>query len=276
MPGSSGGAKSAPINGTSCSNTHCQVEGLWGLRLEEKIPSRLPSLEDSVVSSVGGDEVSDTEQATVTATLLPQAPKDNSIVLSPEILRSPPKLKREPLRYKFTGLAIWLEIKQTNSDLSNAIQHFAGTHGLLPIPRPHITALYGMTHMTTSEAIALFRTIPSRLPGRKWPTFQKPVGVLQDVAFEGVNGEFANMAWSELTFATNDEQELAVDALHEIFYGRESKEFATRQKPFKPHASIAYDNPENTVLNLADAMGYALKHPSLLEMERKVEAISLW
>uniref|UniRef100_A0A6V2NWX6 Uncharacterized protein n=1 Tax=Ditylum brightwellii TaxID=49249 RepID=A0A6V2NWX6_9STRA len=252
----------------SIENNNMRVEN----HHDNYITSRSPSLVSSVVSSQESDELNSIK---VIDPLSSEKPQGISSTLSLDSL-SPSQLKREPLRYEFAGFTIWLELEQFDSDLSNAIQYFADTHGLLPLPRPHVTALYGMTHLNESEAISLFRSIPSHLPEKRWPAFQRPVGVLMDIAQNGVNGEFCDMAWSELTFATNDNQELSVDTLYEIFYGKESKEFATRQKPFKPHASIAYDNPEETVLSLGGLMGYVLNNPTLMEMGRKVEAISLW
>ena len=82
------------------------------------------------------------------------------------------------------------------------------------------------------------------------------------------------IAWNELTFATDERQESALDELYDIFFGPEGRD--TRMRPWDPHNSLAYDNLETNTLSLLDTVTYAIQNPSLLGKERRVEAISLW
>ena len=90
----------------------------------------------------------------------------------------------------------------------------------------------------------------------------------------GRPGQVCSIAWSELTLATDDLHESALDELYDIFFGPEGR--GKRERPWKPHNSIAYDNPETNSLSLLDTVMYASRNPSLLGKERRVEAISLW
>ena len=73
---------------------------------------------------------------------------------------------------------------------------------------------------------------------------------------------------------TDDRHESALDELYDIFFGPKGR--GARERPWKPHNSIAYDNPETNTLSLLDTVMYASRDPSLLGKERRVEAISLW
>ena len=96
----------------------------------------------------------------------------------------------------------------------------------------------------------------------------------------------SSIAWAQLTLASGPDHEIALDALYDVFYGGSSSsssepELATRKKaerhrPWTPHNSFAYDNPEGTVLTTAGAFEAVAQHPTLLTEERDVAAISLW
>ena len=177
---------------------------------------------------------------------------------------------RRKLQWEFKGLTLWLELEEFDNDLTNAISDFSSKHNSPFIPKPHTTAIYGMEHLTIEEAKARLQTFRDRI--NQWPTFAKPTGVTQDIAQVGRPGQVCSIAWSELTLASNDEHENALDNLYELFYG----ESYTRERPWKPHNSIAYDNPEDNTLSLLDTVCYASRVPTLLGKERRVEAISLW
>ena len=94
----------------------------------------------------------------------------------------------------------------------------------------------------------------------------------------------SSIAWAQLTLASSPDHEVALDALYDVFYGDGSSaepELATRKKaerhrPWTPHNSFAYDNPEGTVLTTAAAFEAVARYPTLLTEERDVAAISLW
>ena len=76
--------------------------------------------------------------------------------------------------------------------------------------------------------------------------------------------------------ASNPQHEDAMDALYQIFFEDSSVDMPVRDRPWKPHNSIAYDNPETNTLSLLDTVMYASRNPTLLGTGRRVEAISLW
>ena len=205
-----------------------------------------PSLADTDLSSIEGYD------------------SDDDLALSiPESVRK----TRRPLQWEFKGLTVWLEYEEFDRDLSNAVDHAARLYGTEGIPVPHSTAIYGMEHLTHEEAIERLNKIPTVLS--KWPLMESPRGVTCDISREGQPGQVCTIAWAELTLRTNDQHEQALDTLHELFG-------VTRSGgPWTPHISLAYDNPDDSVLNMSDTLYYVLKNQSLLQ-PRRVRSISLW
>ena len=181
-----------------------------------------------------------------------------------------PLSSRRSLEWEFKGLTIWLELEEFDNDLTRAVEHFSSKHNSPFIPQSHTTAIYGMDHLSIDEAKERLRTVREVIP--QWPTFAKPTGVTSDIAQCGKPGQVCDIAWSELTLASNPQHEAALDILYELFYGQEYH----RDRPWKPHNSVAYDNPETNCLSLLDTIMYASENPTLLGMERRVAAISLW
>ena len=93
-----------------------------------------------------------------------------------------------------------------------------------------------------------------------------------------VNLARSSIAWAQLTLASGPDHEIALDALYDVFYGSElsTQKNAERHRPWTPHNSFAYDNPNETVLTTAAAFDAVVQHPTLLTEERDVAAISLW
>jgi hypothetical protein len=84
------------------------------------------------------------------------------------------------------------------------------------------------------------------------------------------------MSWAEISFSNSQEHEDQLDMLYDIFYPDESP-VTRRSRPWKPHISIAYDNPESTFLNLKDIISDLIQIPTLLQSrQRRVTGISLW
>jgi hypothetical protein len=185
----------------------------------------------------------------------------------PAYIRTAPK--RKPLQWEFKGLTLWLEFEEFDGDLSKANGFLSTTYGTEAIPAVHATAIYGMEHLTEEEARKRLEKVPLVLPGGKWPIMDRPVAIKQDVSQEGLPGQVCSVAWAELTLKTNSEHEKALDAVCKLFD-------MSRGGPWTPHISLAYDNPQDSVLQLADIVGYALQMPSLLQNPRRVKAISLW
>jgi len=222
---------------------------------------------------------------------------------------SPNIANRRKLQWEFKGLTLWLELEEFNNDLTKAVEDFSSKHSSPWIPQPHTTAIYGMEHLSHEEASRRLHKVKDVLVNGVWPAFAKPTGVTSDIAVCGRPGQVCSIAWSELTLASNDEHEVALDALYSLFYDEDEEsldssslkdddgassndiaeegkpslsrpqravELPTRSRPWTPHNSIAYDNPETNALSLLDTITYMSIHPTLLGCERRVKAISLW
>ena len=181
---------------------------------------------------------------------------------------------RRKLQWAFKGLTLWLELEEFNNDLTHAVEDFSSTHSSPFIPKPHTTAIYGMEHLSIEQAKERLQRVRATIG--QWPAFAKPTGVTSDIAECGKPGQVCSIAWSELTLASNPHHEDAMDALYQIFFENSSVEMPMRDRPWKPHNSIAYDNPETNTLSLLDTVMYASRNPTLLGTGRRVEAISLW
>jgi len=225
--------------------------------------------EDSDLPTVAESEVSYEDDSLILAV----NPKDVAPV--PSVVT--PKLPHK-LQWEFYGLTLWLELEEFDGDMTKAIYDMATTFNVEAIPKSHTTAIYGMTHLTEEKAKEKLHMVKDIIG--QWPSFYRPTAVVSDIAVEGRPGQVCSIAWCELTLTTNDAHEEAMDKLHSIFYGEDGKEGdttnITRGRPWKPHNSFAYDNPENPVFSLVDAIKYVAEHPTLISKERRVEAISLW
>ena len=177
---------------------------------------------------------------------------------------------REPLRFAFSGFSLWLSVEEVRGDVSRAISDMAFQNGLQRIPEPHVTALYGMQNLTAVEALERFGQVKQQITS--WPAL-KPVGVLSDLEFYGVGGGTMDMAWTEISLASSEQHEALIDKLYETFHDGHHRS----SRPWKPHLSLAYDNPDDgSILTLSDAMKYVAENPSLVKRPRKVTGISLW
>jgi len=132
----------------------------------------------------------------------------------------------------------------------------------------------GMNHLSQDEYVEKFSNVlkPLFLERGGWPDL-KPIGILCDIELKGVNGGLMDMAWSEITMATSNDHEACLDLIHNIFY---SESDPKRKGPWKPHASLAYDNYDMTTLNLQDTVNIVSKFPSLTSRSKRVIAMSLW
>jgi hypothetical protein len=116
---------------------------------------------------------------------------------------------REPLRFVFRGYSLWLELKQTNilngrGDLSRMVDDAAAKFGTVPIPMPHVTAIYGID-MDEIDVRRIFREDVRRVleeraverrrslndaavgDGGLWPDLEA-LGIIVDVEYDGVKG----------------------------------------------------------------------------------------
>eukprot|EP00578_Thalassiosira_sp_NH16_P010039 CAMPEP_0181120396 /NCGR_PEP_ID=MMETSP1071-20121207/24134_1 /TAXON_ID=35127 /ORGANISM="Thalassiosira sp., Strain NH16" /LENGTH=338 /DNA_ID=CAMNT_0023205049 /DNA_START=393 /DNA_END=1409 /DNA_ORIENTATION=+ len=191
--------------------------------------------------------------------------------------------ERRKLQWEFKGLTLWLELEEFDSDLTRAVEDFSSRHSSPFIPKPHTTAIYGMEHLTEAEASARLRRVAQTVG--PWPSFARPTGVTCDLAVCGRPGQVCSIAWSELTLASDPLHEAAMDTLYRLFYDDDDGDSSdtsgeaslpVRDRPWKPHNSVAYDNPETNALSLLDTITYMGKNPTLLGRGRRVEAISLW
>jgi len=184
-------------------------------------------------------------------------------------------VKREPLRFNFTGYSLWLEVEELDDDLTRTLNMIADENGVIPIPEAHVTAIYGMNHLTEHEVRQRFRTMKSMAKFcESWPDDLRFIGVLMDIELAGVNGGLMDMAWAEITISTSTSHEDHLDSLYDLFFA--GHVVNQRIAPWKPHLSLAYDNPENSVLNLGRVVDTVLQSRLLTKSLRRVTGISLW
>ena len=120
---------------------------------------------------------------------------------------------RRILAFPFQGYAIWLDLEQqqqplflnpttrhttaatvdeTKTDLDDALRIASAELGVAPIPAPHVTALYGIQHLSEDEVRQRFQDVANELFWFKqrwlsWPLLE-PMGFLSDVEIAGKNG----------------------------------------------------------------------------------------
>lgn len=75
----------------------------------------------------------------------------------------------------------------------------------------------------------------------------------------------------EVEFETSDAHEQLVDQVYNAFHD------GIRVRPWQPHASIVYENPDVSKLNLDYAIKFMERFPTLTaQTTRQVTAISVW
>jgi len=200
-------------------------------------------------------------------------PKSGNEVCENEAL-SRPQL-REPLQFHFTGYSIWLELEEESFDfdLSRSISKVSQELDLLPIPCPHVTAIYGMTHISPEDVVKKWN-LEVKSSIKSWPELL-PSGLIVDIEKADIDGGTMDMAWAEISYKNSVEHELKLDALHDIFFENTENETKKMRPPWKPHLSLAYDNPDNSILSLHYINSLICKEPTLTKT-RKVKNISLW
>lgn len=94
-------------------------------------------------------------------------------------------VNKPSLRFLFSGYSIWLEPEQFGADLDLVLQTASEELGVFPIPAPHLTVTYGMSHLSESEIVKRLRSIVKDLAS--WPTVEFK-GFLSDIEMDGVRG----------------------------------------------------------------------------------------
>jgi hypothetical protein len=93
---------------------------------------------------------------------------------------------KEPLQFVFSGYSIWLEPEQFQHDLDLAIKTTTTQLGLpLSIPSPHITAVYGISHLSEDSVRERFESIGDSLQD-SWPIMIHE-GFRNDIEISGVD-----------------------------------------------------------------------------------------
>lgn len=80
-------------------------------------------------------------------------------------------------------------MEELDDDLTRTLNMIADENGVIPIPEAHVTAIYGMNHLTEHEVRQRFRTMKSMAKFcESWPDDLRFIGVLMDIELAGVNG----------------------------------------------------------------------------------------
>lgn len=269
-----------------------QTHAVFGVsKVSEASPlldTSAPGLVTTDASSLEGEtdavesvDVFPEEESTSTNTTSTTAPSEEQL--------------RTPLRFTFKGWSIWLDLQQSPTrDIDAAISYAASRENVHPIPAPHVTVLYGMNHLDEDNIRRRFRELNATIAsigtsigngqsgddtagntiskaGGRWPTLL-PKGVLVDTEYDGVNGGTMDMSWMEISLSTSDEHERYVDAVYTHFYGsggssercHTAPPVCQRPRPWVPHLSLCYDNPEDSKFDLDGVMDVVARYPSLL------------
>lgn len=80
-----------------------------------------------------------------------------------------------------------------------------------------------------------------------------------------------SMAWIETSFKTSEEHERLIDRIHQSFYKGTQK---TRNGPWSPHISLAYDNEECPIS--PSYLDDLLARFPTLAFPRRISSVSLW
>jgi len=189
------------------------------------------------------------------------------------------------LHFAFRGYSIWLELEQFRGDLDLALDIASRDLHVVRIPGPHVTVVYGMTHLSEDEVLERFDRLRDVV--RSWPSFHVK-GIHTDTSYDGVDGEDMDMAWIEITLGTSREhQKLVDDVLHVFFDDKNHSTIGTAPDPqnngelqrpkWKPHLSLVYENPDMAKSNLHYSLTIMKRLPSLTQhTHRRVTAVSLW
>jgi hypothetical protein len=174
---------------------------------------------------------------------------------------NPPQ--RDSYKFIFKGYSIWLELEQVDKDFDKVLTVAANDLGLYRVPTPHVTAAYGITHLSQTEVCRRFtENVGSKISN--WPRL-KLERIKTGVSFDGFDGQEMDMAWIELSIATTEENERMIDLIYDIFYdGNERESFGRRPEKWTPHLSLAYDNPINSPINIDYSFQLIRKFPTLL------------
>lgn len=79
------------------------------------------------------------------------------------------------------------------------------------------------------------------------------------------------MAWIEATFKTSKQHEQLLDIIHQCFYKGTDR---TRNAPWVPHVSLAYDNEDCPISK--EYLDTLVQRFPTLAFPRKINYISLW
>lgn len=178
-------------------------------------------------------------------------------------------LRATPLDFAFKGCSIWLELEQQANDLDKALDTAAYELDVHRVPAPHVTAIYGIDHLSESEVLTRFREcLVPRVSS--WPELRVK-GFKVDRSFHGVDGEDMTMAWMEVEFETSKAHEELVDVVYDAFHD------GIRVRPWIPHVSIVYENPTIAKANLDYAGEFMQRFPTLTgQTFRNVKGMSVW
>jgi hypothetical protein len=79
------------------------------------------------------------------------------------------------------------------------------------------------------------------------------------------------MSWIEVTIETSEEHEALLNLVHDCFHLDST---VLRQKPWCPHISLAYGNPEMPIS--PEYLATLIQRFPTLQRRRRVKAITLW
>lgn len=177
---------------------------------------------------------------------------------------------RPSLDFVFSGFTLWLMLEDTKMDIPSAIAELSSAVGIEALPIPHVTLFYNVAHESSDAALSFFQTFKTKI--KSWPPLE-PIGCVCDTEYAGVDGGLMDMTWAEISFKTNSHHLKCVEDAKQAFGGPSLCKTYELDK-WKPHLSMAYDNPVDTPLTTKAFISVASKYPSLW-MTRKIIGVTL-
>ncbi|GMI03451.1 hypothetical protein TrLO_g6333 [Triparma laevis f. longispina] len=183
------------------------------------------------------------------------------------------------LNYKFSGYTLWLDVHDDEGVYRSIIDGLEEEFETSHIERPHITLVYGAPH-TLYSAQQTFTSLKPHLQSLSSQTLT-PIGLVTDTELYGVNGGKMDMIWSEISLKANPTLEGIQSNIGRLFSlddGAQKKDGSApppETSTWRPHLSLAYDEPSGGALNLKSVVKEFNKYEKVWE-EVRIKGVSLW
>lgn len=184
-----------------------------------------------------------------------------------------PPLTLRQLDFAFDGYTIWL-IPASQSRVADSMNQLAASLSIEAVPAPHLTLFYGVTFQDDAAAVAAFGSVKDVC--QSFPPL-RCVGCVCDVEMAGVDGGLMDMSWAEISYKRDSQHHNPFKAAHAAFCSEQDPAAVDESfKQWKPHMSLAYDNPSGNRLHTASLLRAIVETPGLMQPTREIVGMQLW